>query len=175
MSIYQKRRQFMSTSLNAFPLEDLKDVEPSIITKLKHAGIQSIQDLAVSLPIELVMERGVGKDLETMSELVMKAKETLIDSGWLNKEFSTAEDLFEKRKKLLRCTTGSKKLDVFLAASDGGGIETQALTEIAGEYGTGKSQLYYTLCVTANTKKEKGGFGEDSNVIFVENLFGRQR
>jgi DNA repair protein RadA len=167
----------MSTSINAFPLEDLKDVEPSIVTKLKHAGIQSIQDLAVSLPIELVAEREVGRDLETMSELVMKAKKTLIDSGWLDKEFSTAEDLFEKRKKLFRCTTGSKKLDIFLAASDGGGIETQALTEIAGEYGTGKSQLCYTLCVTANTKKENGGFGDDNNVIFIdtENTFRAER
>jgi hypothetical protein len=46
---------------------------------------------------------------------------------------------------LIPATTGSQSFDLFL----GGGIETQALTEIAGEFGSGKSQLCYTLCVTA--------------------------
>jgi hypothetical protein len=44
----------MSATVNVFPIEELKDVEPSLMTKLKHAGIHSIQDLAVSLPIELL-------------------------------------------------------------------------------------------------------------------------
>jgi len=56
----------------------------------------------------------------------MKAKRALIDSGLLIKDFSTAEDILEKRKSLLKCTTGSK-LNSFLK----GGIETQAVTEIA--------------------------------------------
>jgi len=47
-----------------------------------------------------------------------------------------------------------------------GGIETQALTEFAGEFGSGKSQLCHTLSVTANMAKEKGGFG--GNVIFID-------
>ena len=36
-----------------------------------------------------------------------------------------------------------------------GGIGTQAMTEIAGEFGSGKSQLSNTLCVTANMPREK--------------------
>ena len=54
-----------------------------------------------------------------------------------------------------------------------GGIETQALTEIAGEFGSGKSQLCYTLCVTAS-----GGFPNSENrIIFVdtENAFKVER
>jgi DNA repair protein RadA len=45
------------------------------------------------------------------------------------------------------------------------------LTEIAGEFGSGKSQLCYTLCVTAN-----GGF-PDNGIIFVdtENAFRAER
>ena len=45
------------------------------------------------------------------------------------------------------------------------------MTEIAGEFGSGKSQLCYTLCVTANE-----GF-PDSSIIFVdtENTFRAQR
>ena len=56
-----------------------------------------------------------------------------------------------------------------------GGIETQALTEFAGEFGSGKSQLCHTLSVTANMPKEKGGLG--GNVIFIdtENTFRPER
>jgi DNA repair protein RadA len=101
----------------------------------------------------------------------MKAKNALIDSGLLAKDFSTAEEILEKRKNLLRCTTGSSKLDSFLK----GGIETQAITEIAGEFGSGKSQLCYTLCVTANISIHKEGLG--GNVIFIdtENTFRPER
>lgn len=101
----------------------------------------------------------------------MKAKKALIDSGLLIKDFSTAEDILEKRKALLKCTTGSSKLDFFLK----GGVETEAMTEIAGEFGSGKSQLCYTLCVTANMPLNKKGF--DGNVIFIdtENTFRPER
>jgi len=62
---------------------------------------------------------------------------------------------------------GSAKLDSFLK----GGIETQAITEIAGEFGNRKSQICYTLSVTANTPLDRKGFG--GNVIFIgtENTF----
>jgi hypothetical protein len=36
-------------------LEDLPGVEPHLITKLKRAGIQSVLDLAVSIPHELAL------------------------------------------------------------------------------------------------------------------------
>jgi DNA repair protein RadA len=77
----------------------------------------------------------------------------------------------ERRKNLVRCTTGSAKLDCFLK----GGIETQAITEIAGEFGSGKSQICYTLCVTANMPANKNGLG--GNVIFIdtENTFRSER
>lgn len=52
---------------------------------------------------------------------------------------------------LVRFSMGSAKLDTFLDC----GIETQAVTEIAGEFVTGKSQICHTLCVTANMQKEQ--------------------
>jgi archaellum biogenesis ATPase FlaH len=39
---------------------------------------------------------------------------------------------------------GSKELDTLL----GGGMETGSITEIFGEFRTGKTQLCHTLCVT---------------------------
>ena len=104
-------------------------------------------------------------------ELVTRAKKALVDSGLLTKDFSTAQDILERRKNLLRCTTGSAKLDSFLK----GGIEDQAITEIASEFGSGKSQICYTLCVTANMSPDKKDFG--GNVIFIdtENTFRAER
>jgi hypothetical protein len=154
-------------------LEDLPEVKPHLITKLKGAGIESIFDLAISIPHQLIEDGGVltGADAQIALELVMKAKKALIDSGLLAKDFSTAEEILERRKNLLRCTTGSSNLNSFLK----GGIETQAMTEIAGEFGSGKSQLCYTLCVTANMPTDKEGLG--GNVIFIdtENTFRPER
>jgi DNA repair protein RadA len=64
----------------------------------------------------------------------------------LTNEFSTADEFLEKRNKLSRYTTGSESFDRFLS----GGFETQAITELAGEFGSGKSQICHTLCVAAN-------------------------
>jgi DNA repair protein RadA len=138
------------------------------------AGVQSVFDLAISIPHHLVDINGgmlTGTDEQVALELVTKAKKALVDSGLLTKDFSTAQDILERRKNLLRCTTGSAKLDSFLK----GGIETQAITEIAGEFGSGKSQICYALCVTANTPLDRKGLG--GNVIFIdtENTFRSER
>ncbi|MBV9668154.1 MAG: DNA repair and recombination protein RadA, partial [Nitrososphaeraceae archaeon] len=160
-------------------LEDLPGVEPHLISKLKRAGIQSVLDLAVSVPHELAIGdyegNGIAADVETISELVMRAQKALTDSGILTKEFCTADEVLERRKSLVRFTTGSANLDAFLK----GGVETQAITEIAGEFGSGKSQICHTLCVTANLSKGKGkgrGKGLDS-IIFIdtENTFRPER
>jgi hypothetical protein len=74
-------------------LEDL-DIKPYIVTKLKMAGIQSIFDLAISIPHQLVdINNGMltGTNEQVALELVTKAKKALVDSGLLYKDFSTAE------------------------------------------------------------------------------------
>jgi DNA repair protein RadA len=162
----------MSQNVSGLRLEDL-EIKPHLITRLRAAGIESIFDLAISIPHQLIEDGGIltGADTHVALDIVMKAKKALIDSGLLAKDFSTAEQILERRKNLRRCTTGSSKLDSFLK----GGIETQAMSEIAGEFGSGKSQLCYTLCVTANMPLDKEGLG--GNVIFIdtENTFRPER
>ena len=133
-------------------LESLHDVNQHLLDNLEGVGVQSISDLATKTVSELLEDYysnydcATGIDEETISNLVMKAKRKLIEDGLIQKEFFTAEDFLEVRKNLIKFTSGSQAFDLFL----GGGIETQALTEIAGEFGSGKSQLCYTICVTAN-------------------------
>jgi DNA repair protein RAD51 len=57
---------------------------------------------------------------------------------------------------------GSNDLDVLL----GGGIETGSITEIFGEFRTGKTQLCHTLCVTAQRPLDQGG--AEGRVIYVD-------
>src|SRR5215468_5402678 len=129
--------------------EDL-DRKSDIISKLKLAGIDSVFDLAISIPHQLTDVGGgalTGTDERVALELVTKAKKALVDSGLLYKDFSTAQDILERRKNLLRCTTGTAKLNSFLK----GGIETQAITEIAWEFGSGpgwaqEPDLLYFMC-----------------------------
>ncbi len=45
---------------------------------------------------------------------------------------------------MIHLSTGSQSLDQLL----GGGVETGSITEIFGEFRTGKTQLCHTLCVT---------------------------
>jgi DNA repair protein RadA len=154
-------------------LEDLPGVQPHLISKLKLAGVNSILDLAASTPNELAGAgyegNAISADTETISELVLKAKKALTDSGALINEFSTADQVLERRKSLVRYTTGSKSLDDFLK----GGIESQAITELTGEFGSGKSQICHTLCVTAATNNSS----KINSIIFVdtENTFRPER
>jgi DNA repair protein RadA len=79
--------------------------------------------------------------------------------------------VLERRKCLVRFTTGSKSLDDFLK----GGIESQAITELTGEFGSGKSQICHTLCITAATNNSSKG--QINSIIFVdtENTFRPER
>jgi DNA repair protein RadA len=159
-------------------LESL-DLEDHLLQKLEGVGIQSISDLAATTASEFlenyysnydVGARGI--DFDTISLLVLKAKQKLIEDGLLQREFSSAEKMLEIREKLIKFTTGSLGFDLFLR----GGIETQALTEIVGEFGSGKSQLCYTLCVTANMSSANMS-NKDNGIIFVdtENTFRAER
>jgi len=53
-----------------------------------------------------------------------------------------------------KLTSGTAALDELL----GGGFETQAIVEVYGEFGSGKTQIGHQLCVNTMLPLEKGGF-----------------
>jgi len=67
--------------------------------------------------------------------------------------FTTATEYHQRRSDLITITTGSPALDLVI----GGGIETGSITELFGEFRTGKSQLCHTLAVTCQLPIEMGG------------------
>ena len=76
--------------------------------------------------------------------------------------FTTATQYYAQRADMLHLTTGSKEIDTLL----GGGLETGSLTEVFGEFRTGKTQLCHTLAVTCQLPIEQGG-GE-GKCLFID-------
>jgi len=135
-------------------LESLDGVGSSTASKLRAAGYTTIEAVAVTPPREIMERTNIG--FNTILKIQEAARELI------STEFKTAQEFYEKRKNMKRCTTGSKKLDEAL----GGGVETQAITEFIGEYGSGKTQLCLMLSVTAQLPFEDGGL--NGNVAFID-------
>jgi DNA repair protein RAD51 len=109
-------------------------------------------------------------DVKGISEAkVMKLKELV--KSMVPMDFKTAADALEDRKSLVSLSTGSIELDKLLE----GGIETGSLTEVFGEFRTGKTQLCHTLCVTCQMSVQEGGAEGKAIYIDTEGTFRPER
>ena len=123
-------------------LEELPNVGEKTAQKLREAGFADMMRLASATAKELSVKAEIG---EGVAEKVIEAarKSEQID-------FETALDVMERRKDVGRITTGSSGLDELI----GGGIESQSITEVFGEFGSGKSQISHELAVTVQLPPE---------------------
>ncbi|KAG0172855.1 recombinase rad51 [Apophysomyces sp. BC1021] len=80
-------------------------------------------------------------------------------------------DIHTRRSQLIHITTGSKDLDHIL----GGGIETGSITELFGEFRTGKTQLCHMLAVTCQLPISSGGAEGRCLYIDTEGTFRPNR
>jgi DNA repair protein RadA len=144
----------MSNAMEKIALEEIDGVGSVIASKLRSAGITTVEAVAVTPPREIAEKTGMG--FNTVLNLVDSARKLL------GSDFITAEELWKKRQNMCKCSTGSKNLDKLL----GGGVETQALTEFIGEFGSGKTQLCLTLSVIAQLPLEKGGL--NGKVVYID-------
>jgi DNA repair protein RadA len=135
-------------------LKDIKGVGEATASKLRRAGFTTVEAVAVTPIREMMVKTGIG--YETLLKITQEARKLI------HIDFTTAKEIWERRKGMLRCSTGSQRLDELL----GGGLETQAMTEMIGEYGVGKTQLCLMLSVMAQLSKTKGGL--EGNVIYVD-------
>jgi DNA repair protein RadA len=147
------------------PLSDLPGVGPAIADKLTEAGYADMMSIAVSSPRELAEVAEIGE--ATASKIIQAARKKA-DIG----SFETGTALLERRSRIGHITTGSKCFDELMG---GKGFESQAITELFGEFGSGKTQLAFQMCVNAQLPKEKGGL--DSHVFYIdtENTFRPDR
>src|ERR671924_1092648 len=148
-------------------LNNIEEIGPATEKRLRQAGFRSIRDLLVRGPVDI--SESTGMEMDQSVEICNKARVTLEDLGIIDKSFVTATSLYNKRKD--RISTGSKSFDDLL----GGGIETKAVTEVYGEFGTGKTQLCHTLCVMVQQDAQAGGLAAKAIYIDTENTFRPER
>lgn len=145
-------------------IKELPGVGPATAEKLVENGFDDFMALAVASPGELADLCDIG---EAVAAKIIAAARHKADVGG----FRVGTELLDLRETVERLSTGSKALDELL----GGGLETQAITETAAEFGSGKTQLSLQLAVNATMPSEKGGL--DGHVILVdtENAFRPER
>src|SRR3989344_3954072 len=132
-------------------LDSLEGVGPVTTKKLTDAGIHNIMDLLVRGPVEVAEITGMDK--ETAEKIVNKARQQLVEEGLIAKDFVSATEIYKRRQDIGKISTGTNCLDLLFD----GGVETQALTEVYGEFGSGKTQFCHTMCVNVQKPKEQGG------------------
>src|SRR5512136_3495643 len=113
----------------ALDIEDLPGVGPSTADKLREAGYISVESIATASPAEL---SEISEISESTAKKIIKAVREAADVGG----FRTGKDIFEARKDIRKLSFRVPELDTLL----GGGLENQAITEIYGDFGSGKSQ-----------------------------------
>jgi DNA repair protein RadA len=141
-------------------LADLEGVGPVTKKKLHDAGIHNLMDLVVRGPVEL--EEISSMTTETCGKIVTIARKQLVESGTITRDFASASEIYKRRQAIGRISTGTDALDSLLL----GGVETQAITEVYGEFGCGKTQFCHSLCVTVQKTVEEGGL--DGGVLYID-------
>jgi DNA repair protein RadA len=145
-------------------LEDLPGIGTATAEKLREAGYTDLMELAVASPGDVAEAAEIG----TMSaqKLIGEARRKADVGG-----FESGTSLLERRKKLGRVTTNAKALDELL----GGGVETQAITEFSGEFGSGKTQLAHQIAVDIQLPLAQGGLEAEVVYIDTESTFRPER
>ncbi|MBN2330751.1 MAG: DNA repair and recombination protein RadA [Candidatus Aenigmarchaeota archaeon] len=144
-------------------IEKIPGIGEKTAEKLKEAGFTDMMSIAASSSGVLSVAAGIGDD--TAAKIISEARKML------KMGFEPATVALKKREQIGKITTGSKTLDAML----GGGIETQAITEMHGAFGSGKSQIGLQLSVNVQMPRDKGGLGAQAVFIDTEGTFRPER
>lgn len=157
----QEQQEENGTTVQYNRLECLSDhgVASNDIQKLNDAGYYTVESIAHATIRKLADVKGLSENKVMKIKSIVK---TLVPM-----DFKTAADALEDRKSLVTLTTGSVELDKLLE----GGIETGSITEVFGEFRTGKTQLCHTLCVTCQMAITQGGGEGKAMYIDTEGTF----
>lgn len=135
-------------------LEDLPGIGPATAEKLRAEGYDTIEKIATASPHEIAEVAEISVD---SAKKAIEAAKKATEIG-----FETGDKVYERRKQIAKISTGSKELDELL----GGGVETQAITEFFGKFGSGKTQVGFQLAVNVQKPEGQGGLG--GKVLFID-------
>jgi DNA repair protein RAD51 len=138
-------------------------VSAADVRKLQEAGFYTVESVVYAPRKKLTEIKGVSE--QKADKMQMEAMK-LVPTG-----FTTATEMHLKRSQIIQITTGSKELDKLL----NGGFETGSITELFGEFRTGKSQLCHTIAVTCQLPIDTGGAEGKCLYIDTEGTFRPER
>ena len=145
-------------------ITDVPGIGPGIATKLEAAGVYDLMGLAVMSPSALSEMAGIG---EAVARKAIQAARSMMKLGFVD-----GIEFAKKREDVGYISTGSMNLNNLLG---GKGVETKAMTEIYGGFGSGKTQSALTLAVNVQLPKEQGGIDGKSVYIDTEGTFRPDR
>jgi DNA repair protein RadA len=145
-------------------LENLPGVGPATAEKLTENGYDNFQGIAVASPGELSNTADVGES--TAHDIIQAAREAADIGG-----FETGSQVLERRERIGKLEWLVPEVDEML----GGGVETQSITEVYGEFGAGKSQVTHQLAVNVQLPQEVGGLHGSAVFIDTEDTFRPER
>jgi DNA repair protein RadA len=147
----------------AYDVEEIEGVGRVTAQKLRESGYNTALDVAYAGVKELADILGS----EDRARQIIAAAQRLVG---LN-NFVTALEIYERKRNVQYISTGVKALDELL----GGGIETRAITELVGEFGSGKTNFCHQLSVMVQLPEDKGGLRGKALFIDTENTFRPER
>jgi len=83
--------------------------------------------------------------------------------------FETGDSILERRKQVGKITTSSKSFDELL----GGGMETQSIVELYGEFGSGKTQVAHQMAINVQLPRVMGGLNGSAVIMIPRTPSGR--
>lgn len=145
-------------------LEALPGVGPATADKLIDSGYDSFDEIAVASPSELDNQASTGEG--TASKAIKAAREEADLAG-----FESGLDVQERREEIGEISFRDEEADTLF----GGGVKTQSITEVYGEFGSGKSQLSHQFSINVQLPPEQGGLGREAMFIDSEDTFRPER
>ncbi|KAI9231841.1 DNA repair protein rhp51 [Podila verticillata NRRL 6337] len=133
------------------------------VKKLRDAGYYTVESIAFTPKKQLLTIKGIS---DTKADKILSEASRLVPMG-----FTTATEFHQRRSELIQITTGSSDLDKLL----GGGLETGSITELFGEFRTGKSQICHMLAVTCQLPVAMNGGEGKCLYIDTEGTFRPER
>ncbi|XP_046750986.1 DNA repair protein RAD51 homolog 1 [Diprion similis] len=133
------------------------------VKKLQEAGYYTVESVAYTPKKQLITIKGLS---DAKVDKILDAAYKMVVMG-----FKTATEIHQYRANTVYLTTGSAELDRLL----GGGIETGSITEIFGEFRTGKTQICHTLAVNCQLPVDMGGGEGKCLYIDTEGTFRPER
>jgi len=152
--VSKKEKTVVKEKISDAPIRSIPGIGPAVAEKLMSAGYLTLTSVAHASPMELVEFCEIG---EQTANKIISAARAQVGIG-----FKKASEILNLREKVSKIPTGSKALDSLLM----GGIETKSITELSGEFRTGKSQICFQLCVNTALDKKHGGL--EAGVIFID-------